>query len=113
MIKIACASVEEERCSTGLAVAAAAVAAGVDVSLWLASDAVWLAAAPDLRPEPIDPELDTLAAAVLGVAPVSVCARCADRRGITAEALQPGAEIAGATAYVAAVTRPDVQALVY
>lgn len=111
VIKIVGSESDPERTSTALSVAAAAVAAGVEVSLWLAGDAVWLAATGE-RPT-LDEDAAELFAAVLIGAPVAVCARCAARRDLPADALLPGARIEGAAAFVAAVTAPDVRVLVY
>ncbi len=111
IVKIAVGSENPERMQTGLSVAATACAAGVPVSLWLAGDAVWLAvdgASSDIGAEPAE-----LFASVLQSCPVLVCARCAQRRAVSGEDLLPGVQIQGAAAFVAAITEPDVQALVY
>ncbi len=113
MIKIVGSFREPERATTALSVSAAAASAGVALSLWLAGDAVWLAVTPEHRGAAVDPEAEELLAAVLPHAGAAVCARCAERRGITADHLTAGARIAGAAAFVAAVTEPGAQALVY
>ena len=109
VVKLAVDDCSAERLQTGLSVAAAAVAGGVETSLWLAGEASRLAVAS----HPIDAEVEQLLAPVLDGGRVTVCARCASRRGITADHLRSGAIIAGAAAFVAEVTQPDAQALVY
>lgn len=114
VIKIVGNPADPERTSTALSVAAAAVAAGVSVSLWLAGDAVWLAAAgQEHRSTAIPADAAELFAAVLPGAPVAVCARCATRRALAADDLVPGTRIEGAAAFVAVITAPDVRVLVY
>ena len=114
VVKVTCGSEDPERANQGLTVAATAVAAGADVSLWLTGEAAWLAVAgrtgfalPKAAPA------DDLVAAVLAEGRVTVCTQCAARREITESALHPGVRIAGAATYVAEVLAPDVQALVY
>lgn len=111
VVKIAVGAESPERLSSGLSVAAAAVAAGVDVALWLANEASWLAV-PD-RAGDFPAEALELFDAVAEDATVSVCARCAERRGIASGDLIDGARIEGAAAFVAAITAPGTQALVY
>jgi predicted peroxiredoxin len=113
VIKIAVGFDSAERMQSGLSVAAAGCASGLDVSLWLAGDAAWLGVAGQRLPATLEPEAADLFATVLQQGTVVVCARCADRRGITAADLLPGAVIKGAAAFVAEVAQPDVQALVY
>lgn len=109
MVKIAVDDCAAERLQTGLSVAAAAVASGVETSLWLAGEASRLGVAG----EPVEPEVAELLTTVLAGGTVAVCARCAARRGITVEQLRVGVSIAGAAAFVAEVTAPETQALVY
>jgi len=113
VIKLLVGADQLERLQTGLSVAAAACAADVDVSLWLAGDAAWLGVAPALSRLVIDDHTAELLAAVLPAATVAVCARCAQRRGISSGDLRLGVTIQGAAAFVAAITKPGVQALVY
>ena len=44
-VKVTCGAEDPERCNQGLTVAATAVAAGADVSVWLTGQATWLAVA--------------------------------------------------------------------
>jgi predicted peroxiredoxin len=115
VIKLATGTADPERVLTGLNVGAAAVAAGVTVSLWLSGDATWLATT-DQRPDLAltgAPDWRDLYEIISAKNPVKVCAQCAERRGITAADLQPRAGIAGAASFVAEVTDPGVQALIY
>ena len=111
LVKLAVSAADTERLGTGLSVAAAAVAAGVAVRLWLANDASWLAVPGEWgRFEDDAREL------YLGAADgsrVSVCARCASRRGITAQDVGGAVSIEGAAAFVAAVMAPGTRVLVY
>lgn len=98
-----------------LTVAAAAVAAGVEVSLWLTGEAAWFGVpgrAADLELEHAAPAADLLAA-VLAAGTVTVCTQCAARRGITADDVLPGVRIAGAAVFVEEAMTEGAQALVY
>jgi predicted peroxiredoxin len=106
VVKVTCGAEEPERCSQGFTVAATALAAGADVSLWLTGEAEGfeLAHAPALA--------DLLAALVTG-GRVTVCSQCAVRRGIGEQDLIGGVRLAGAPSYVEEVLAEGVQALVY
>jgi len=96
-------------------VAATAVAAGVDVSLWLTGDSAWLGVpgrASELELEHAA-GLDDLLASVVEAGTVTVCTQCAARRGITQEDLVPGVRIAGSAVFVEEIMAPQTQALVY
>lgn len=104
-----------ETTNQAFTVAAAAVAAGADVSLWLAGDAAWFALpgrAAELELEHAAPLTDLLEA-VLAAGTVTLCTQCAARRGIGADDVLPGIRIAGAPAFVEEILRPDAQALMY
>lgn len=104
-----------EACNQAFTVAAAAVAAGARVSLWLTGEASWFALpgrAAAFRMPHATP-LDELLAVVLAEGTVTVCTQCAARRGIGEQDLLPGVRIAGASAFVAETLEPDAQALVY
>lgn len=96
-------------------VAATAVAAGVDVSLWLTGDSAWLGVSG--RASKLELEhaagLDDLLASVREAGTVTVCTQCAARRGITQEDLVPGVRIAGSAVFVEEIMAPQTQALVY
>lgn len=115
VVKVTCGADDAERLSQALTVAATAVAAGVDVSLWLTGEATWLAVpgrVPDLGLAQAVPLAD-LVAAVLAGGRTTVCTQCAARRGITPGDLVDGARIAGAASFLEEVLADDVQALVY
>ena len=115
VVKVTCGDEDAERCNQAFTVAAAAVAAGADVSLWLTGEAAWLGAPG--RAEAFSlPEAAPLAGlleAVAATGSVTVCTQCAARRGITGDDLRPGVRIAGAAAYVEEILGEDVQAVVY
>lgn len=106
---------DPERCAQAFTVAAAAAVSGVTTSLWLTGEASWLAV-PGRADEfqlPHSAPLPDLIAEILAQGSIVVCQQCAARRGLVERDLLPGIGISGATAFVAAVTQPDVQALVY
>ncbi len=114
-VKVTCGIDAPERSNQGLTVAAAAVAAGAEVSLWLTGDGTWFGVAdriPDLGLAHATPAAD-LVAAVLAGGRVTVCSQCAVRRGITEDDLLPGARIAGAATFTDEILRPHAQAVVY
>ena len=104
-----------ERCSQAFTVAAVAVAAGIDVSLWLTGESAWFALPG--RAEAFDlahsAPLDELLGAVLEGGKVTLCTQCAARREITADDVLPGIRIAGSTVFVAEITADGAQAVVY
>ena len=115
VVKVTAGADDPERCNQGITVAATAVAAGADVSLWLTGEAAWFgvpgrAEAFDL---PHASPLGDLLAAVLAGGRVTVCTQCAVRRGIGESDLLPGVRLAGSPSYVEEVLADDVQALVY
>lgn len=104
-----------EACNQAFTVAAAAVVAGSEVSLWLTGEAAWLAVpgrAAELELAHAAP-LPDLLETVLAEGTVTVCTQCAVRRGLTEADLLPGVRIAGASVFVEESLRPDAQALVY
>jgi predicted peroxiredoxin len=104
-----------ERCAQAFTVAATAVAAGADVSLWLTGESTWYAL-PGRAAKfelPHSAPLTDLLDAVLAGGRVTVCTQCAARRGITGGDLLPGVRIAGAAAFVEECLTDDTQALVY
>ena len=115
VIKVTCGTEALERLNQGFTVAATALAAGVDVSLWLTGDATFMAVPG--RAEAVDlPDAAPLAELrdlLLEGAGVTVCGQCAARRGLTVEDLVPGARIRGAAAFVEEVMAPGARALVY
>ena len=115
VIKVTAGADAPERCSQAFTVAATAVAAGVDVSLWLTGEAAWFAV-PGRAAEfalPHSAPLADLLDALLAGAKVTLCTQCAARRRIAAEDVLPQVRIAGAAVFVEEVTAEDTQALVY
>lgn len=115
VIKVTAGKDEPERCNQAFTVAAAAVAAGVAVSLWLTGEAAWFALpgrAADFSLPHAAP-LEDLLASVLALGTVTVCSQCAARRDITPDDLVSGVRIAGAPTFVAEIMAEDAQALVY
>ncbi len=115
VVKITAGADDPERANQGFTVAAAAVSAGADVSLWLTGQAVWMAV-PGHAEEftlPHAAPLDTLVALLLLSGRITVCTQCASRRELGKGDLLPGVVIAGAASYVEEILADGVQALVY
>jgi predicted peroxiredoxin len=115
VIKVTAGKDEPERCNQAFTVAAAAVASGVGVSLWLTGEAAWfsLPGRADDFSLPHAAPLADLLASVLALGTVTVCGQCAARRDITPADVIDGVRIAGAATFVAEVVEDGVQALVY
>ncbi|GAA1578359.1 DsrE family protein [Actinomadura kijaniata] len=95
--------------------AAAGIASGVPVSLWLTGEAAWYAL-PGRAKEfelPHATPLEDLLAVVLSGGTVTLCTQCAARRDIGPDDVIPGVRIAGAPTFVEEITAEDAQALVY
>jgi predicted peroxiredoxin len=104
-----------ERCSQAFTVAATALAAGAEVSLWLTGEAVWFAV-PQRAEKfalPHSAPLADLRDAVLGGGRLTVCTQCAARRDLTQDDLLPGVRIAGSASFVDEVLQDGAHALVY
>jgi predicted peroxiredoxin len=115
VIKVTAGEDEPERCNQAFTVAAAGVASGVQVSLWLTGEAAWFALpgrAEDFSLPHAAPLADLLGS-VLALGTVTICGQCAARRDITPEDVIAGIRIAGAATFVSEVTADDAQALVY
>ena len=115
VVKVTCGAEDPERCNQGFTVAASALAAGAEVSLWLTGEAAWFGVpgrAEELTLSLATPLVDLLAA-VVADGQVTVCTQCAARREITEADVLPGVRIAGAAVFVEEALRPDAQALVY
>jgi len=115
VIKVLSGFDDPERTVQAFTVAAAAIAAGVEVSLWLTSDASEFAL-PGKAKEltlPHAAPLDGLLQTILDHGTVTLCTQCAARRGITADQLISGVEIKGAASFVEEIMGEGVQALVY
>ena len=115
VVKVTCGAESPERLNQGLTVAATAVAAGADVSLWLTGDAAWMAVpgrAEEMELPHAAPFAD-LRDAVLTSGTVTVCGQCAARRELTEADFVPGVVIRGAAAFVEEVLAPGSRSLVY
>lgn len=115
VIKVTAGDDDPERCNQAFTVAAAAVAAGVDVSLWLTGESAWFAlpGRAERFALPHSPPLSDLLAGVLAVGRVTLCTQCAARREITGDDVLDGVRIAGAATFVEEITVDGAQALVY
>ena len=115
VIKVTAGKDDPERCNQAFTVAAAAVASGVPVSLWLTGESAWFGLpgrAEDFSLPHAAPLADLLAG-VLAAGSVTVCTQCAARRNIEADDLIGGIRIAGAATFVAEIMTEGAQALVY
>jgi predicted peroxiredoxin len=115
VIKVTAGQDDPERCNQAFTVAAAAVASGVQVSLWLTGESAWFGVpgrAEDFSLPHAAPLADLLAG-VLAAGTVTVCTQCAARRNIEAGDLIEGIRIAGAATFVAEIMTDNAQALVY
>lgn len=115
VVKVTCGAEDAERCNQAFTVAAAAVAAGAEVSLWLTGEAAWFGV-PGKAEEfslPLATPLADLRDVVLASGTLTVCSQCAARRSITEENLVPGARIAGAAVFTEEILGDGAQAVVY
>ncbi|MGW4465474.1 DsrE family protein [Micromonospora sp. NPDC004704] len=115
VVKATAGSDSPERCAQAFTVAATAVAAGVDVSLWLTGESSWFAL-PGRAAEfelPHSAPLAELLHVILTSGRVTVCSQCAARREIGEADVLPGVRIAGAAAFVEEAMADGAQALVY
>lgn len=115
VVKATCGAEAPERLSQAVTVAATGVASGVEVSLWLTGDAVWLGVpgrVPDLGLEHATPLADLVEAVLAGGA-MTVCTQCAERRGISRDDVAPGVRIAGAATFLEEALADGAQAIVY
>ena len=115
VIKVTAGKDDPERSGQALNVAAAALASGVAVSLWLTGEATWFALPGRASEVVLDhsPPFSDLLASVLAGGTVTLCTQCAARRGIAEEDLLDGVRIAGAATFVAEAMADGSQALVY
>lgn len=115
VVKVTCGAEDPERANQAFTVAAAAVASGAEVSLWLTGEAAWFAVPG--RAEAFDLPLATplagLRDAVLAGGRLTVCSQCAARRDLVESDLVAGATIAGAAVFTEEILGDGVQALVY
>jgi predicted peroxiredoxin len=115
VIKCTVGAEDPERCNQAFTVAAAGVAVGAQVSLWLTGGAAWFGVPG--RAEEFTLELATplsqLRDTVLAGGIMTVCSQCAARRGLVAGDLLPDVRIAGAAVFAEEVLADKAQALVY
>jgi predicted peroxiredoxin len=115
VVKVTAGAEDAERCNQAFTVAAAASAAGAQVSLWLTGEAAWYGV-PGRAEQfslPLATPLADLLGMVLADGAVTVCTQCAARRGISEDDVLPGVRIAGAAVFAEEVLEDGVQALVY
>jgi predicted peroxiredoxin len=115
VVKATAGSDAPERCSQAFTVAAIAVAAGFEVSLWLTGESSWFAIPGKAEKFELaeSAPLDELLTTVLEGGSVTLCTQCAARRMIMQPDVIPGIRIAGSTVFVAEIMAPGAQALVY
>ena len=106
---------DPERTAQAFTIAATAVASGVEVSLWLASEATTLAlpGRAESFELPHSALLHELRDAILSAGSITVCTQCAVRRNISEADLIAGISIKGAASFVAEIMDEGVQVLVY
>ena len=115
VVKVTAGAEDAERCNQAFTVAAAATAAGAEVSLWLTGEAAWFGV-PGRAQQfslPLATPLVDLLGIVLAEGSVVVCTQCAARRGITERDVMPGIAIKGAAVFAEEILADGVQALVY
>ena len=115
VVKVTCGADDPERCNQAFTVAATAVAAGAEVSLWLTGEAAWFGVPgrAEAFALPMATPLAELLSAVLAAGRVTVCSQCAARRDIAAGDVLEGVRIAGAAVFTEEILEDGVQALVY
>ena len=115
VVKVTAGADAPERCSQAFTVAAAAVAAGATVSLWLTGESAWFAL-PGRAEQfelPHAAPLQDLLEAIRTAGTVTLCTQCAARRGIGPDDVLEGVRIAGAQTFVEEALADGAQALVY
>lgn len=115
VVKVTAGAEDAERCNQAFTVAAAAAAAGAEVSLWLTGEAAWFGV-PGRAEQfslPLATPLADLLAIVLADGAVTVCSQCAARRGISEHDVIAGISIKGAAVFAEEILTDDVQAIVY
>jgi predicted peroxiredoxin len=115
VVKATCGVESLERLNQALTVASTALAAGVEVSVWLTGEAAWVAV-PGRAEEaqlPYAASLAELRDAVLTGGRLTVCGQCAARRDLAEADLVPGVQVRGAASFVEEVMADGARALVY
>lgn len=115
VIKLTAGVEAAERVSQAFTVAAAGLAAGVRVSVWLTGESAWFALpgrAEDFELPHAAPLAD-LRDTVLAGGTLTLCTQCAARRDLSETDVIPGVRIAGAATFVEESLVEGAQALVY
>jgi predicted peroxiredoxin len=114
VVKLTAGAEAPERSNQAFTVAAAAVASGVPVSMWLTGEAAWFAV-PDraVVALPHATPLEELRDTVLAFGTLTLCTQCAARRSLTQADLITGVRLAGAATFVEEALTDGAQALVY
>jgi predicted peroxiredoxin len=115
VVKVTAGADAPERCAQAFTVAATALAAGAEVSVWLTGEASWFALpgrAAEFTLSHSAPLADLLDALRAG-ARVTLCTQCAARRDITEADILYGIRVAGAATFVEEILGAHVQAVVY
>jgi predicted peroxiredoxin len=115
VVKATCGVESLERLNQAFTVASTALAAGVEVSVWLTGEAVWVAVPgrAEQAQLPYAASLAELRDAVLAGGRLTVCGQCAARRDLAEADLVAGAQIRGAASFVEEVMADGARALVY
>lgn len=115
VVKCTAGAEDAERCAQAFTVAATAIAAGAQVSLWLTGDAVWLAVPgrAEAFALPHSAALAELRDTVIAAGRLTVCTQCAARRDLEVGDLTPGVMIRGSASFVDECLGANTQALVY
>lgn len=115
VVKVTCGADDPERCNQGFTVAATALAAGAEVSLWLTGEAAWFGVPgkAEAFTLPHAAPLAELLSAIVAAGQVTICTQCAARRQIGADDVLDGVRIAGAAVFVEEILGDRTQALVY
>lgn len=115
VVKAMTGSSDPERVAQAFTVAATALAAGCEVSLWLTSEASFYALPGNCEAFqlPYSAPLNELRDAILAGGSITLCTQCAARRNISEADLITGIVIKGSASFVAEIMAPGVQALIY
>ena len=116
VVKVTCGAEDPERCNQAFTVAAAALAAGAEVSLWLTGEAAWFGVpgrAEEFSLPHAAPLADLLAAVVGGRARSRSAPSAPPAAGSPRPTCAPGVRIAGAAAFAEEILATGAQALVY
>jgi predicted peroxiredoxin len=115
VVKLTAGADAAEVANQAFTVSAAAVAAGVPVSLWLTGEASWFAVPgkAEAFSLPHATPLANLRDAVLAGGTLTLCTQCAARRSLGEAEVLPGVRLAGAATFVEEALAEGAQALVY